>query len=152
MVCQLFEPLKGTDKQMAFPISSKKNESLELAMRQVGLRESDLEESFITSSGPGGQNVNKVATCVVLKHRPTGLIVKCQKERSQAMNRYLARRILVDRLEAQILVKQREKARHAAKIKQQKRKRSRQAKERMHQIKREKSEKKQLRRRVSSED
>ena len=87
---------------MLFPVSLKKNENLLRAMERLGIREADLKESFIRSSGPGGQNVNKVATCVVLIHVPTGLVVKCQKDRSQAMNRYSARRILLERLESQI--------------------------------------------------
>ena len=137
---------------MLFPVSSKKIESLQRAMMQLGIREEDLEESFIRSGGPGGQNVNKVASCVVLKHVPTGLVIKCQKDRSQAMNRYFARAILVERLESQIRGRQSEQARRIAKIKRQKRKRSKRAKEKMHKIKQEQSEKKQLRRRVDTED
>ena len=137
---------------MLFPVSLKKNESLQRRMTQLGIREGDLEESFVRSGGPGGQNVNKVATCVVLKHVPTGLAVKCQKDRSQAMNRYFARAILVERLESQIHGRQSEEARRIANIKRQKRKRSKRAKEKMHKTKQEQSEKKQLRRRVDTED
>ena len=137
---------------MLFPVSLKKNENLLRAMEQLGIRETDLKESFIRSSGPGGQNVNKVATCVVLIHVPTGLVVKCQKDRSQAMNRYSARRILLERLESQIHGRQSEEARRVAKIKRQKRKRSRRAKAKMHQAKQEQSEKKQRRQRVDMED
>jgi len=97
-------------------------------MERLGIRESDLEESFIRSGGPGGQNVNKVSTCVVLKHVPSGLVVKCQRERQQAMNRYWARRILVDRMDALIHGRQSEEAKRVAKIKRQKRKRSKRAK------------------------
>ena len=137
---------------MLFPVSSKANEKLERAMKQLGIRETDLEESFIRSGGPGGQNVNKVATCVVLKHVPTGLVVKCQKDRSQAMNRYFARAILVERLESQTRGRQSEAARQMAKIKRQKRKRSKRAKEKMLKIKQAQSEKKKLRERVDAED
>jgi len=105
-------------------------------MARLGIREADLEESFVRSGGPGGQNVNKVSTCVVLKYRPSGLVVKCQKGRSQAMNRYFARKILLTRLEAQIHGRQSEEAQRIAKIKRQKRKRSRRAKEKMLQAKR----------------
>ncbi len=121
-------------------------------MDRLGIRASDLEESFVRSGGPGGQNVNKVSTCVVLKHVPTGLTVKCQTDRSQAMNRYFARRILVERLESQIQGRQSEEARRVAKIKRQKRKRSKRAKAKILQSKRDHSEKKELRRRVDSEE
>ena len=131
-----------------FPVSQQKNEKLQHAMELLGIREADLEESFVRSGGPGGQNVNKVSTCVVLKHRPSGLTVKCQENRSQAMNRYLARKILAQRLEAQIHGRKSEEARRIAKIKRQKRKRSKRAKEKMLQSKHQRSEKKETRRRV----
>ena len=137
---------------MLFPVSLKKNENLLRAMEQLGVGEADLKESFIRSSGPGGQHVNKVATCVVLIHVPTGLVVKCQKDRSQAMNRYSARRILLERLESQIHGRRSEEARRVAKIKRQKRKRSKRAKAKIHQAKQEQSEKKQRRQRVDTED
>ena len=136
---------------MLFPVSEGKNEGLARAMERLGIREADLRESFIRSGGPGGQNVNKVSTCVVLKHLPSGLMVKCQQERSQAMNRYWARRILVDRLEAQIKGRQSEEAMRIAKIKRQKRKRSKRAKDKMLEAKRSRGEKKQLRRRVDED-
>lgn len=136
---------------MSFPISSKKMEDLLRVMEQLGIREADLKESFIRSSGPGGQNVNKVATCVVLKHALTGLVIKCQKDRSQAINRYLARRILVERLKSQIHGRDGEEAKRIAKIKRQKRKRSKRAKAKLLRAKQEQSEKKQ-RRRVDMED
>lgn len=133
---------------MIFPVSSKKNEELARAMERLGVRESDLEESFIRSGGPGGQNVNKVSTCVVLKHRPSGMIVKCQQERSQAMNRYWVRRILLEKLEARILGRRSEEARRIAKIKRQKRKRSKRARDKILQAKYVQGEKKELRRPV----
>lgn len=136
---------------MLFPVSESKNKSLALAMERLGVREADLQESFTRSGGPGGQNVNKVSTCVVLKHLPSGLVIKCQRERSQAMNRYWARRILVDRLEAQIHGRQSEEAQRIAKIKRQKRKRSKRAKDKMLEAKRTQGEKKQLRRRVDED-
>ena len=86
-----------------FPVSPKKQQELRVLMARLGVAEQDLEESFIRSSGPGGQNVNKVSTCVVLRHPASGMEVRCQQERSQAMNRYFARRILLQKLETQKL-------------------------------------------------
>lgn len=137
---------------MIFPVSESKMQSLAAAMERLGIRESDLEESFVRSGGPGGQNVNKVSTCVILKHKPSGLIVKCQEERSQSMNRYRARKILVDRMDAVIHGRKSAEAARIAKIKRQKRKRSKRAKDKMLQSKHAHGEKKALRRRVTGED
>ena len=114
-------------------------------MLRLGVQEQDLEERFVRSSGPGGQNVNKVSSCVVLRHRASALEVRCQKERSQALNRYLARCILLKRLETQRLGKLSEEAQRIAKIRRQKRKRSKRAKEKMLALKRLRGEKKALR-------
>ncbi len=129
-----------------FPVSPQKHLQLEELMRRLGVREEELEERFIRSGGPGGQNVNKVSTCVVLRHRPSGLEVRCQQERSQALNRYLARRILLRRLEAQRLGRVSFEAQRIAKIRRQKRKRSKRAKEKLLALKRLRSGKKSLRR------
>lgn len=137
---------------MNVPISPQKKTELESAMERLGIRESDLEERFIRSGGPGGQNVNKVATCVVLKHVPSGITVKCQKDRTQAMNRFYARRILVQKMDSMILGRQSEEARRIAKIKRQKRRRSKRAKDKILQAKFKQGEKKKLRRRVFGED
>jgi protein subunit release factor B len=94
-------------------------------MAALGLREQDLEEKFIRSSGPGGQRVNKTASCVYLKHRPTGLEVKMQRERQQRLNRYYARKRMCELLEEKILGVQSPAALKAAKIRKQKQRRRR---------------------------
>lgn len=114
-----------------FPVRPEKEKDLLERMAKLGLKDSDLEEKFIRSQGKGGQKVNKSATCVYLKHLPSGIEVKCQRERSQALNRFLARRILVEKLEAKILGKETEEKQRAEKIRRQKRKRSKKAKEKM---------------------
>lgn len=114
------------------------------------LKEEELEESFVRSGGPGGQNVNKVSTCVVLKHLPSGLTVKCQQGRSQAANRIAARSILLKKLQAMELRRRQEKAMLDSKIRRQKRKKSKSARERMLKEKKRTGEKKKLRRRVPS--
>lgn len=129
-----------------FPLSLKKQLALKAAMRRLGVEERDLEESFIRSRGPGGQNVNKVSTCVVLRHRPSGLEVRCQQERSQALNRFLARRLLLGRLEAQRLGRLSAEAARIAKLRRQKRKRGKRAKEKLLAAKRLRAAKKAQRR------
>jgi protein subunit release factor B len=125
-----------------FGVSPEKEQALAERMERLGLREEDIVEKFIRSGGHGGQNVNKVATCVYLKHIPTGTEVKCQLERSQALNRFLARRILADKIEAAILGKKSEEEQRIAKVRRQKRKRSKRAKEKMLADKRHVAEKK----------
>jgi protein subunit release factor B len=112
-------------------IGPDKEQALRERMDALGIFEKDLEETFIRSGGHGGQNVNKVATCVRLRHLPTGLEVKCQQERSQALNRFLARRILADKVERAILGRKSEEERRIAKIRRQKRKRSKRAQEKI---------------------
>jgi protein subunit release factor B len=116
---------------MQLPVSSKKAQALAARWERLGIRDDDLEESFVRSGGKGGQNVNKVATCVVLVHKPSRTMVKCQLERSQALNRYRARVLLADKIETSILGKQSAEADRIAKVRRQKRRRSRRAKEKM---------------------
>jgi len=128
-----------------FPVGPEKEKDLLERMAKLGIKDSELEEKFIRSQGKGGQKVNKTATCVYLKHLPTGIEVKCQRERSQAINRFLARRILVEKLEEIILGKESEKQQRIEKIRRQKRKRSKRAKEKMLEEKRIQSKKKKAR-------
>jgi protein subunit release factor B len=81
-----------------FPVSEEKNRWLKERMEVLGIREKDIEEKFVRSSGSGGQKVNKTSTCVYLRHIPTEIEVKCMKERSQSLNRFLARRELVEKI------------------------------------------------------
>ena len=135
-----------------FPVSAEKELALEARMRRLGVSEADFEERFIRSGGPGGQRTNKVSTCVVLRHLPSGLEVRCQRERLQTMNRFLARRLLLDKLEAQRLGRESEQAQRIAKIRRQKRRRSRRAKEKMLASKHHHAEIKSARRPPSPED
>ena len=115
----------------AFPINPEKEQQLARRMAALGVREADIEETFVRSGGHGGQNVNKTATCVMLLHLPTRLQVKCQETRQQGLNRFIARRLLLDKIEklqtGQVAAEQA----RIEKIRRQKRKRSRAAKERM---------------------
>ena len=128
-----------------FVVSPEKEKELIRRMRALGVQEKDLEEQFVRSSGAGGQKVNKTSTCVVLHHRPTGIRVKCQKERSQALNRFLARRILLDKIEAKVAGAQSAEEQRNEKIRRQKRRRSRRAKLRLLADKHHQAEKKSLR-------
>jgi protein subunit release factor B len=130
----------------SFPVSTEKENQLTQRMASLGVRESDIEESFVRSGGHGGQNVNKVATCVMLLHRPSGMQVKCQETRQQGLNRFIARRLLLDKIEEKQKGFVAAKRSEIEKIRRQKRKRSRRAKDRMLAGKAHQSEKKKFRR------
>lgn len=128
-----------------FAVSFLKEKLLKEKMEALNIREEDIRESFVRSGGKGGQNVNKTSTCVYLKHLPTGIEVKCSKERSQALNRYHARVILTKKIEQLIKGRESEDIQRIEKIRRQKRKRSKRAKEKMLDDKKIVSEKKKLR-------
>jgi protein subunit release factor B len=124
------------------PLHGDRARELAERLARLGVREEDLEETFVHSGGKGGQNVNKVATCVVLVHRPSGIAVKCQRERTQGANRLHARRLLAEKIETQRLGRASAREQEAERIRRQKRRRSRRAKARMLHDKRAHSDKK----------
>src|SRR5436309_12350433 len=112
---------------MALPLTTDRARAVAARLDALGIREDDLDESFVHSGGKGGQNVNKVATCVVLVHRPTGIAVKCQRERTQGANRLVARQMLAEKIEARLLGAASKRQQAAEKVRRQKRRRSRRA-------------------------
>jgi peptide chain release factor len=128
-----------------FSVSAAKEKALAEKMESLNIREEEIEENFIRSSGKGGQHVNKTSTCVYLKHLPTGIEVKCQQGRSQALNRYQARVLLASKIEQLTKGRESEEIQRIEKIRRQKRKRSKRAKDKMLADKKIVSEKKKLR-------
>ncbi len=134
---------------MSESLRSKKASDLAQRMSAMGIREEDLREKFVLSSGPGGQNVNKVATCVVLVHGPSGIRVKESSYRTQAANRKKAREVLIEKLESRALMKKQAAAAEKFKELARKKKRSFKMKEKMLEGKRIRSQRKQMRKQIS---
>jgi len=133
-------------------VSPEKQRKLQEQMERLGILEQDLAEHFIRGSGKGGQKINKTSSCVQLVHQPSGIEIRCQQTRSQADNRYWARRELCDRVEGKILGEKSKKQQAFEKIRRQKRRRSRRAKARMLDAKTKQGSKKKLRGRVRPDD
>ena len=129
-------------------ISKAKREKLLNDMSKFGVKEDDITEKFIRAGGPGGQKVNKTSSCVYLKHGPTGIEVKCSAARLRSVNRFIARRILVEKIEELLLEEKSRKRQAIEKKRRQKRKRSKRAKEKVLQNKRIQSQKKAMRSRI----
>lgn len=121
-------------------------------MAKLGIADADIEETFIRGSGSGGQKINKTSSCVILRHRPSGIVVRCQRERSQTMNRFLARRELCERIDERVRGAAFARRQAAEKIRRQKRRRSRRQKAVMLDGKRLQGAKKAARRTPSRDD
>lgn len=113
---------------LKLPVTAKKANALAERMARCHICENDLEEKFIASSGPGGQKVNKSASCVYLKHLPTGIEVKMSKERSAGLNRYYARKRLCELIEEKSPSLESPRQKKEQKIRKQKNRRKRRAK------------------------
>lgn len=129
----------------ALPGSAGDDAELAARMQAMGIHEADFEETFVRSTGPGGQNVNKTSTCVVLRHTPSGLQVRCQNSRYQGVNRLLARQLLLDRIESTRKARAAAEKSRLEKARRQQRPRSFRAKQRMLAFKTRRSARKQLR-------
>ena len=132
-------------------ITPEKQKALAKAMERLGIDEDDLLEKFILGSGKGGQKVNKTASCVYLKHLPTGIEVKCQKGRSRELNRYTARRMLCEKVASEIHQEKTKKQREMEKIRQQKKRRSRRLKQKILEDKKKHSDVKKMRRKIEDD-
>jgi peptide chain release factor len=130
---------------MSMSVSKEKEIELKERMLELGIKDEDLIEKFILGSGKGGQKINKTSSCVYLKHIPTGIEIKCQQDRSRAMNRFYARRELCERLEQLLFKEKSEKQKAIEKVRRQKKRRSRRQQEKMLEGKRRHSEIKTLR-------
>jgi len=139
-------------KPMEFHVSQERAATLLARMEKLGINEAELTETFIRGSGSGGQKINKTSSCVRLVHEPTGVEIRCQQQRSQAYNRYIARTMMCDRVEALRIEKAR-KRRQASEL-ERRRKRGRPAgvKRRMIKSRAHRSKVKQMRRKPSRDD
>ena len=135
-----------------FKVTPEKEKQLLQLMARLGVKESDLAENFIRGGGHGGQKKNKTSSCVHLRHIPSGTEVRCQADRSQSLNRFLARRELCEKLEERALGEMSRKRQLMEKIRRQKRRRSKRAKEKMLAGKHKRAEVKTLRRAYIPED
>lgn len=135
-----------------YPVSEAKEQDLHAWMERLGIREEEIEEKFIRGGGKGGQKINKTSNCVWLKHIPSKTEVRCQSNRSLAMNRFLARRILCTKIETALLGKESKEEKERERIRRQKRKRSKRAKEKILSDKRAQSEKKAARTKVKDRE
>jgi protein subunit release factor B len=132
-------------------ISNEKVAEIAALMQELGIEDKDLIEKFILGSGSGGQKINKTSSCVYLKHIPTGIEIKCQKDRSREVNRYLARKMLCETIKERLFQEKSKKQQAAEKIRRQKRTRSRKQKKKMLEGKRMHAATKSLRQAPSAE-
>ena len=135
-----------------FPVSLDKENQLLARLADLGIAEADLDEKFIRGGGPGGQKTNKTSSTVCLRHKPTGIEVRCARERSQSMNRFLARRELCERIAEKIRGEKSKKKQEQEKIRRQKRRRSRRQTALMVDAKKKHGGKKALRRKPAHDD
>jgi len=133
-------------------VTDKKINALGARMEKLNILEEDIVEKFTRGSGKGGQKINKTSSCVYIRHIPTGISVKCQTDRSRAVNRFLARRILTDKIDLLQNKAASDLKKKIYKIRKQKRKRSKKAKEKILRLKRIVSEKKALRAKPKLDD
>lgn len=135
-----------------FPVSLDKENQLLARLADLGIAEADLDEKFIRGGGPGGQKTNKTSSTVCLRHKPTGIEVRCARERSQSMNRFLARRELCERIAEKIRGEKSKKKQEQEKIRRQKRRRSRRQTALMVDAKKKHGSKKALRQKPAHDD